>query len=246
VGPVPVSWWGAPQTERVDDGAQASVAARIPGAAALGLVPPPSALLVPAADLADPDGVARLIAARARTVDRVTATVWWYSASLVLLTPALAGVVTGMPLSGRLADTALAFRSDGLPVAAVSAAGTGDVAAELRETLAAVVPSIAAAGRMGERPLWAIATDSIANQLLALGRALGDVPTATAHAPRLAAAIGPPLPMPRYVDVAGARFTQRASCCLMVELPGGTLCTSCPRRAPTDRQALLEQAARWF
>ena len=42
-------------------------------------------------------------------------------------------------------------------------------AAELRETLAAVVAAVAEAGRMRERPLWAIATDSLANQLLALG-----------------------------------------------------------------------------
>jgi ferric iron reductase protein FhuF len=230
----------------MDDVAQASVAARIPGAAGLGLVPPAWALLVPAVQVADPSGVARMIAARASTVDRVTATVWWYSASTVLLTPALAGLVAGVPLSGRLADTALAFRADGLPVAAVSTTGTDDVAADLRGTLAAAVAAVAAAGRMRERPLWAIATDSIANQLLALGRALGDVPAATAHAGPLAAVIGPPLPVPRYEDVAGARFTRRASCCLMVELPGGALCTSCPRRPPGERQALLEQAARWF
>jgi ferric iron reductase protein FhuF len=230
----------------MDDDAQASVAARIPGAAGLGLVLPPSARLLAAADLAEPDRVAWLIGARARAVDRVTATVWWYSASIVLLTPALAGLVTGVALSGRLADTSLAFRVDGLPVAAVSTAIGDDVAAELRETLGAVVAAVAAAGQLRERPLWAIATDSIANQLLALGRALGDVPAATGHAAPLAAAIGAPLPMPRYVDVAGARFTQRASCCLMVELPGGALCTSCPRRPPAQRLALLEQAARWF
>jgi len=246
VAPVPVSRWGAPQTGPVDDGSQASVAARIPGAAGLGLLAPPGAATVPAVDLADPDRVSRLIEARASTVGRVTATVWWYSVSTVLLTPALAGLVTGIPLSGRLSDTSLVFRPDALPVAAVSSAPGNDVAEELRESLSAVVAAVAVAGRMGERPLWAIATDAIANQLLALGRALGDVPAATAHAAPLAAAIGSPLPLPRYVDVAGARFTQRASCCLMVELPGGALCTSCPRRTPADRLALLEQAARWF
>ena len=243
---VRVSREAAPQTDPVDDGAQASVAARIPGAVALGLVPPPSAPLVPALDLVDRERVARLIAGRARTVDRVTATVWWYSTSLVLLMPALAGLVTGIPLSGRPADTSLAFRSDGLPVAAVSTAGTDDVAADLRATLRGVVAAVAAAGRMRERPLWAIATDSIANQLLALGRARGNVPAATAHAAPLAATIGAPLPVPRYVDVAGARFTLRTSCCLVVELPGGSLCTSCPRRPSAQRRALLEQAARWF
>jgi hypothetical protein len=103
---------------------------------------------------------------------------------------------------------------------------------------------VAEAGRMRERPLWAIATDSLANQLLAVGRAVGDVPAATAVAGPLAAAIGLPLPAPRYVDVRGARFTHRASCCLIEELPAGRRCTSCPRRAAADRLALLERLAR--
>jgi ferric iron reductase protein FhuF len=238
-----------PQTGPVDDGAQARVAARIPGAAGLGLVAPPSAPLVPATLLAEPHRVAELIGVRIplRVADRrVAATVWWYSASTVLLTPALAGLVTGVPLSGRLADTSLVFRPDALPVAAVSSAAGDDIAGELRESLGAVVAAVAVAGRMGERPLWAIATDSIANQLLALGRAVGDVPRATERAAPLADAIGSPLPEPRYVDVAGARFTRRASCCLMVEMPGGSLCTSCPRRLPAERLALLQQTARWF
>jgi len=240
----------ARQTGGVIEAGQVLVARRVPGAAALGLLPPPAARVVPATVLADPEWTAELLAARAPrqgTGDRrVLATVWWYSVSTVLLTPALAGLVTGVPLSGRLADTSLAVRADGLPVAAVSRTGTDDVAADLRATLTAAVAAVAAAGRMRERPLWAIATDSIANQLLALGRALGDVPAATAHAAPLAAAIGSPLPMPRYEDVGRARFTRRASCCLVVELPGGSLCTSCPRRQPAERHALLEQAARWF
>jgi ferric iron reductase protein FhuF len=229
----------------VSDGAQARVAALIPGAAALGLVAPPSAPLVPATRLADPASTARVIAGRTGP-PRVAATVWWYSVSAVLVTPALAGLVTGVPLSARLADTSLVFRPDGLPVAAVSTGSADDLPAELWGTLSAVVAAVAAAGQMRERPLWAIATDSIANQLLALGRALGDVPAATAHAGPLAAAIGAPLPAPRYDDVAGARFTRRASCCLMVELPGGSLCTSCPRRSPAERHALLVRAASWF
>ena len=94
---------------------------------------------------------------------------------------------------------------------------------------------------MRERPLWAIATDSLANQLLTLGRALGNVAAVTALAAPLAAAIGPPLPAPRYVDVGGSRFTRRASCCLLVEVPGQAMCTSCPRRPPAERRALLER-----
>ena len=119
--PVLVSPSGAPQTGRVSDGAQATVAARIPGAASLGLVVPPSVPLVPATQLADPAWIAEVLGPRAGDL-RVPATVWWYSASAVLVTPVLAGLVVGVPLSARLADTSLAFRPDGLPVAAVSSA----------------------------------------------------------------------------------------------------------------------------
>jgi ferric iron reductase protein FhuF len=234
----------------VIDGGQAAVAARIPGAAALGLLPPPSAEVVPATVLADPAWTAELLAAsapRQGTGDRrVLATVWWYSASTVLLTPALAGLVTGVPLSARLPDTAVCLLAGGLPVAAVSSAPGADPAGELRDALAAVIAAIAEAGRMKERPLWAIATDSIANRLLALGRAVGSVDAATALAAPLAASIGSPLPSPRYVDVAGVRFTRRASCCLLYRVPHQPLCTSCPRRPPAERQLLLEDAAARF
>jgi ferric iron reductase protein FhuF len=234
----------------VTAGRQAAVTARIPGAAALGLVAPPSAAVLPATHLADPGWTAEILAVRAarlRSTDpRVLATVWWYSASSVLLTPALAGLATGIPLSARLPDLALSLQPDGLPVAAVASAAGGDLAADLRTTLAAAVGAIAEAGQMGERPLWAIATDSIANRLLDLGRALGDVPAATALAAPLAEAVGAPLPAPRYVDVGRARFTRRASCCLLYAVPHGSLCTSCPRRPPAERQARLEDAARWF
>jgi hypothetical protein len=223
---------------------QAVVAARLPGAAALGLLAPPGATAVPGERFADAGWTAERLADRARrtgTEDRrVLATVWWYSASSVLLTPALAGLVAGRPLSGRLADTTVWALAGGLPVAATSSAPAGDVATELRGTLAAVVAAVAAAGRMRERPLWAIATDSIANRLLALGQAVGDVDRATALAGPLAAAVGAPLPAPRYVDVRGRRYTRRASCCLLYRVPGEPLCTSCPRRPPAERQVLLE------
>jgi ferric iron reductase protein FhuF len=231
-----------------DGGAQARVAGRIPGAAGLGLVAPPSASVVPGVLLADPGWTARVLTARAvrqRTDDRrVLATVWWYSVSSVLLTPVLAGLVTGVRLSARLEDTVLHELAGHVPVAAVAGAGSGpDVAAELRRTLAAVMAAVAEAGDVRERPLWAVATDSLANRLLALGRAVGDVPTATALAGPLAAAVGAPLPAPRYVDVAGARFTRRASCCLLYRVPHEVVCTACPRRPPEHRQVLLEDLA---
>jgi ferric iron reductase protein FhuF len=234
----------------VSDDGQAAVAARIPGAAALGLLAPPTASPVPASLLADASWTAETLAARAArqgTDDRrVLATVWWYSASTVLLTPALAGLVTGVPLSARLADTTVSMLAGRLPVAAESSAPGGNLGGELRESLAAVVAAVAEAGRTRERPLWAIATDSIANRLLALGRALGRVDDAAALAGPLAAAVGEPLPVPRYVDVGGVRFTRRASCCLLYRVPHEPLCTSCPRRPPAERQILLEDAAARF
>ena len=232
----------------VDDGAQAAIASRLPGAAALGLVAPPMGDVVPALRLADPDWTARVLterAAGARTTDRrVLATLWWYSASSVLLTPALAGLLTGRPLSARLADTRLHLLPGAAPVAASAAAGrAADLVQDLRGALTAVIGAVAEAGGTRPRPLWAIATDSLANRLLALGRAVGDVGAATALAGPLAAAVGEPLPAPRYVDVAGTRFTRRASCCLIYRVPHEVVCTSCPRRDPAERQVLLEDAA---
>jgi len=230
------------------DGPQGTVAARLPGAAALDLVAPPGALAVPGVRLADPAWTAEVLAARARrqrTRDRrVLATLWWYSASSVLLTPVLAGLVTGVRLSARLADTSVHLLAGHTPIAATATAGAGDdVAGELRGSLAAVVAAVAEAGGMRERPLWAIATDSLANRLLALGRAVGDVDVVTALAGPLAAAVGGPLPAPRYVDVGGTRFTRRASCCLLDRVPHEVRCTSCPHRTPFERQVLLEDAA---
>ena len=99
---------------------------------------------------------------------------------------------------------------------------------------------------MRERPLWAIATDSLAGRLLTLGRAVGAVPAVTGLAgPAGGGGRGRPCRVPRYVDVDGARFVRRASCCLIYRLPGGPLCTSCPRRPPAERQRLLEDAAAW-
>ena len=228
-------------------GVQEGVAARLPGAAGLGLLAPPSAAAVPAVLLADAEWTAERLAAlgtRYASGDRrVLATVWWYSASTVLLTPPLAGLATGLPLSARLADTSVAVLAGGTPVAATSSAPGGDTAAELRETLAAVIDAVAVAGGTRPRPLWAIAANSLANRLLALGRALGEERRVTGLAAPLAGAVGPPLPAPRYVDVAGVRFPRRVSCCLLYRLPPEPLCTSCPRRPAAERQLLLEDTA---
>ena len=236
----------------MEDVRQAAVAARIPGAAALGLVAPASSAVVPATALADARWTSEVLRLRSRSLRtrdrRVLATVWWYSAASVLLTPVLAGLATGTPLSARLADLSLILAPDGLPVAAVARAPGDDPAADLEAALAGVVAAVAEAGDMRKRPLWAIATDSLANRLLAVGRAVGDVAAATALAGPLAAAVGAPLPAPRYVDVptpsgGAVRFTRRASCCLLYRLPHEVVCTSCPRRDPAQREVLLADEA---
>ncbi len=231
----------------MDGGPQAEVAARVPGAAGLGLLAPPAARRLPAELLADAGWTAERVTAlgrRYRSADRrVLATVWWYSASAVLLAPVAAGLATGRPLSARLADTTL-YEVGGTLLAGVSAAPSGpDPAADLRGALAAAIGAVVAAGGVRERPLWAVATDSLAGRLLAVGRALGDVAAVTALAAPLAAAVGDPMPAPRFTDVGGTRFVRRASCCLLYRLPGEGMCTACPGRPPADRQVLLEAAA---
>ncbi len=226
------------------DDAQSRVAALLPGAALLGLLVPPGSRPVPATALADDAWTAELLELRSRTARtddrRVLATLWWYSASLVLLGPPLAGLVTGRPLSARLADTTLHLVGD-LPWAATSRAATGDVPADLADAIAAVVTVVARVGGVREAPLRAIATDALANKLLALGRARGDVAAVTSLAVPLARAAG--LPTPRYVEAGGQVFTRRASCCLAWRVPHEVVCTSCPRRDPAQRQVLLEDTA---
>ncbi len=102
--------------------------------------------------------------------------------------------MTRVPLSAGLADLTLSCGRGGLPVAATSSALGEDLAGELGTTLGAIIAAVAAAGRMRVAPLWAIATDSLAGGLLALGRATGAVPAATALTAPLATAVGPRCP----------------------------------------------------
>ena len=103
-------------------------------------------------------------------------------------------------------------------------------------------------GRRGRRDAGAAAVGDrhrLARQPAAgAGPGAGRRPAATALAAPLAAAVGPPLPVPRYVDVAGARFTRRASCCLMVPSCRAGRCAPRARAVPpAERAALLERAA---
>lgn len=206
---------------------------------------------------------------------RVLATLWWYSASVWLQAPAIASLlatrrvlspypahVTAHQLpDGQVTGATSSALLDAGPTGGLNHAGADDAAAALlgdalREVFAEVVPLVAAVGRMRQRPLWAIASDSTANRFLWAGRALQDVDRASALAGRVAAVTGPPLPRPRWADVVPLegdcvdrpdlgrqRFTRRSSCCLLYEAPGQGMCGSCPKRAPDDRLLRMRYAA---
>lgn len=239
------------------------------------LLPTAVPLSVPFARVQDADWLNTQIGLQARrwpTVERrVLATLWWYSVSQVFLTPTVASLfVTGRALSPGPNDVQLHWLPDGRVFTARSTAvlgagaGTGAhgsqesntgatleaVAAALRDSFEIAIPAVAEAGARRERPLWAIGTDSLANRLLWVGRARGEVDRATSLAGELAELIGAPMPAPRFVDVvrrpprAGrARFVRRGSCCLVYLEPGQPKCASCPRLAAPDRSAALAAAA---
>lgn len=227
------------------------------------LVPAGRPLPVSFTRIEDPDWLDTQIGLQAQrwpNVDRrVLATLWWYSISQVFLTPTVASLlVTGRALSPRPAGVELHWLPDGRVLTARSkavlggrnAAAVESVAKALRNSFEIAIPAVARAGARRERQLWAIATDSLANRVLWVGRAVGEVERATSLAATLAELVGAPLPVPRYVDVdrrppgkGQARFVRRASCCLVYLEPGEAKCVSCPRLSPVSRTALLRTAA---
>lgn len=207
-------------------------------------------------------------ARRWRTDDvRVAGTLWWYSAGTVLLAPPLAtAFVTGRATPPGPAGLVLHPEGTGRltaarPTGLRGSAGETDLAEELRHLLEVCVGTLVTVTGMRPRPLWSLAADSLANVLLRVGNETGRCAEATARADELAAAIGDPLPRPRWVDVpvpdgsdglfpvpppAAARlqrFVRRGSCCLIYEAEGEDKCVSCPRRSPADRALRLEIAA---
>ena len=112
----------------------------------------------------------------------------------------------------------------------------GEVPGALRATLTTVIERVAAVSGVRAPALWAVVTDVVASWAVdARAPSLGQ---------RLAAELGPALPAPRFVDVAGATFVRRASCCLVYEAPGCEKCVSCPKRPPAERESLLRDYAR--
>ena len=234
----------------MDGGAQQQVVAGLPRAAAFGLVAPPGTTPVAVRDLADHELLADLVGAHAALYPRasvgVVTTIWWYLASAVLAGPPAAGALAGVPLSADAGDLDLHVGPAGMPAAAVSRRlGPDDAGPALGATIGLLVDGLCTVGGLRPRPLWAIAVDSLATRLLTFGRAQGRLDRATRLARELVVSTGAPVPLPRFVDVAGARFLVRGSCCLLYRA-GGELCTSCPRRPADQRRALLERAAPGF
>lgn len=177
--------------------------------------------------------------------DRVLGTVWWYSTSAVLLGAPARSLFTRAPVDPSLEAMTLRILPDGrLLDASSSRAFAGDLDAFGRTLGAALEPaveSIAAACGASARSLWAIATDSLAGGLLAAGQAAGDIPRAAELAGRLADAIGPQLPLPRFAVVGPHTVVRRASCCLIDRIPGGSTCASCPHQHPDDRSRRIRE-----
>lgn len=168
------------------------------------------------------------------------ATLWWYSASSVLVAPSTERLVrTGDAVDPALAATVLLLKPDGTPIEAacdsVIGSGAAVVGPRLGDALGAAIDAVVAVAEVSERAMWAIASDSLANRLNWAGASdelVGE----------LAAAIGARLPVPRFFDVGGQRVVRRASCCLIYETPGGQKCTSCPRQDPQERDRRIRTA----
>ncbi|WP_092528321.1 (2Fe-2S)-binding protein [Amycolatopsis arida] len=206
---------------------------------------------VPATVLADPEWLRADLDTAARLYGgadgRVLGTIRWYSASSVLVAPAIEGLVlAGHALDPALAATTFAMHPDGRFAGARSARVLGpdpaELGAALAESLGAAVAAIAGVSGAAERALWAIAGDSIGNRLLWAGTARGDVERVLALAEPLAARIDPRLPRPRFLRVGDTPVLRRSSCCLIYLAPGGgDKCVSCPRQRPDERDRRLRE-----
>lgn len=189
-----------------------------------------------------------------RAPERVLGTVWWYSTSAVLLGQPMRTLLAGTPADPALEAVTLRILPDGRLLDAYSARTfDGDLTAfgeRLRTALTAAVDAVSAACGAGSPALWAIATDSLANQLLLAGRAaehveravrLSGQQRAVRLAGELATAVGPQLPRPRFAQVGAHLVVRRASCCLIDRIPGGGTCASCPNQHPEVRERRIRE-----
>jgi ferric iron reductase protein FhuF len=220
---------------------------------------PPAPVTEPGSQLADESWLAARVEQTGRQFGcaerRTSATLWWYSASVVLLGPAVHALVrsgTGLELTPSTIRFTLRFNGylerviPGPPLDP----GPAALGRHLDAALAPIIGALARAGQATEQSLWAIAADSLATRVLA---ETSVTPGGTDQAPGLATAVAeaaPRLrPRPRYQDIQGRpgapvrRYVRRGSCCLLFRVPDG-LCISCPKQTPAERLARLQEHAR--
>jgi hypothetical protein len=199
---------------------------------------------IPATSITDPDWLREQVGLAKRRYGpaplEVLGTIWWYSASSVLVAPAVESLVrTGKPLDPALPAMTLDVLADGTVTGARSArpldGPLGTALASAIEPAIATVESVTGARRQALR---AIATDSVANRLLWTGA--GE--RAIALAAPLVASIGERMPRPRFVDIDGTPVVRRASCCLLYRTAEQPKCLSCPRQPPAERIRRLRAA----
>ncbi len=164
---------------------------------------------------------------------RVLGTLWWYSASSVLLAPTVESlVVTTTALDP--ARVTVFIHPDGRMLAARSDAVCSDAGVALRSSIDSFASVLGELLGVSERVFWALAADSLANRVLWAGGT-------PEFAVTLAGEIGESLPVPRFVSAGGRDVVRRGSCCLIYETRGAGKCVSCPRQEPEERAARLRE-----
>ncbi|WP_460719731.1 (2Fe-2S)-binding protein [Nocardia heshunensis] len=227
---------------------------------------PVSQAQVPGTELLRPQWLAERIAdmgiswGTANT--RVSGTLWWCMAASSLVDPIVAAVAADQPaFDPALEHISLEIRPDGgvervipephaygVALGAVGAmncahpephsadcCATTPIGQALRHTLSRVIPVVAEVSGAGVPSLWAIVADAIGNRALDIGAAEAGA--------RLARDVAGRLPVPRFQDIGGRTFVRRISCCLVFEVPGCEMCTSCPKRPAPEREARLAELA---
>ncbi|WP_235211216.1 (2Fe-2S)-binding protein [Nocardia brasiliensis] len=198
---------------------------------------------VPGRTLTEPQWLAARIAEMGHswgtTSPRIAGTLWWCMVASALVEQVARAYAHGQPAVEPVLDRFdCEVRPDG-GVERIHVLAEPDAAAEpgvaLRETLAAVIGPVAEVSGAGVPALWAIVADAVGNRALDAGDG--------AAGARLAAAIGGKLPIPRFVEIGGRTFVKRISCCVVYEVPGCEMCTSCPKRPAAERTAMLERLA---
>lgn len=169
----------------------------------------PGERLVPGVAMEDRTWLAQQLSLRGQlwsTDDRrVLVTLWWYSASVWTIGPTLTALALfDKVLSADPADLSRHWLPDSRVTGAYSSRLVpADVPVRaagqtIRHLYERVIPTLADLGGMRPRPLWAVAADSMANRLLWLGQAVGDVQRVTGLLDPLIDAVGQPLPPPGH------------------------------------------------